>query len=95
MPKCLIKIKDKYFEWSTVSDSPTTPGMSGAELRQYIKDEYGEDGLQKLPRRLIRIGVRGHSLNDPSYTVQDIIELNRAGENESYLTIDEIYELYT
>lgn len=92
MTKCLIKIKDKYFEWSTVSDSPTTYGMSEGELRDHIKEEYGNDGIDALPERLKRISINGTSAIGE--TLPEIISLNRAGESETRLTIQQIYDRY-
>jgi hypothetical protein len=35
MPKFIIKVKDKYVEWSTVSDSPTSYLMTREEAIEY------------------------------------------------------------
>lgn len=48
MPRYIIKIKDKYFEWSTIVDAPVTNGMSLTEFRSYYQSEYGEDAMKNL-----------------------------------------------
>ncbi len=93
MPRYLIKIKDKYFEWSTIVDAPLTYGMNEDELKFYIKEKYGNEGLAELPARLERVEKQGTSCHF-NYTLEDIGGCNRAGNKEKSLTIDEIYEKY-
>jgi len=92
MGRYIIKIKDRYFEWSTVVDAPITYGMTEDELRAYTKDEYGEEGLSRLPERLARVAQNGCSSHVES--LADVIVYNRAGPNETRLTEEEIYARY-
>jgi len=92
MGRCLIKIKDKYFEWSTIVDAPITIGMSKSELEKHIKEEYGNEGLKGLPERLERVSKTGTSSLIPGENLESLISENRAGENESHISADEIYE---
>ncbi len=94
MPTNLIKIKDRYFEWSTVSDSPATWGMTLDDLRRYIQEEYGNIGLNVLPERLKRIDQFGTSCL-PNTMLADFLIGNRAGDNEEELDIDQIYKKFT
>ncbi|MFW6030480.1 MAG: hypothetical protein ACOCRO_09540 [Halanaerobiales bacterium] len=94
MGKCIIKIKDKYFEWSTISDAPVTYGMNKDELQEYIKTEYGNKGLKELPERLKRVKEKGTSWLE-NINLEDTIKFNHAGENEEYLNKEEIYEQYS
>lgn len=94
MSRCIIKIKDKYFEWSTIIDAPVTNGMDKEKLKEYITNEYGNSGLRKLPFRLERVEEKGASwasYHDLDYT----LTANRAGEDEKCISKDEIYEKYT
>lgn len=93
MPRYLIKIKDRFFEWSTVVDAPITYGMTEEELRAYMKDEYGNEGLSRLPERLARVAAKGTSscVDD---SLADLVGYNRAGPNETCLTEEEIYARY-
>ena len=93
MARCLIKIKDKYFEWSTIVDAPVTYGMTEEELEKYIERQYGKIGLNKLPHRLERVEETGTS----AYwcDLKSIITPNRAGGSEEELTKEEIYNKYT
>jgi hypothetical protein len=92
MPHYIIKIKDRYLEWSTIVDAPVTYGMTLDELKSYIKSEYGTQGLADLPNRLKR--VEGTGTSSFVSTLQNTLDGNRAGENETTLTIDEIYQKY-
>jgi len=93
MGKGIIKIKDKYLEWSTVWDKPITRGMSLDELREYIKDKYGSTGLSELPERLERVEkYRTSFICD--HNLGDTICGNRAGENETNISAKKIYQRY-
>jgi hypothetical protein len=94
MGRCIIKIKGKYFLWSTVVDAPISYGMTLNELKDYVGGEYGVQGLRHLKERLKKVEKHGTSMIDDA-SLEDTISLNRAGDNESEITADEIYEKYT
>ena len=85
--------RDYYLEWSTVVDAPVTNGMDLNEFQEYYKKEYGVAGYRELESRLKRVQDTGHS-SSIECELQDIISNNRAGENESELTIDQILKQY-
>ena len=92
MPNYIIKIKDKYFEWSTIVDAPITNSMTIEELERYISVSQGDEGIRKLPERMVRVNAKGcSSLRDD---LGALLESNRAGENETSITAEEIYERY-
>jgi len=93
MGRGIIKIKDAYFEWSTVSDSPTTWGMTLDDFREYVKEEYGQNGIRRLDRRLQRVEEYGTSFLFEK-NARQVIAYNRAGPNETELTENEIYRAY-
>jgi len=93
MGRGIIKIKDRYFEWSTVVDAPITSGMTKNELRAYIKGESGNKGLESLEARIERCDECGTSFHGE--TLEGMLALNHAGEEgETELTANEIYEEY-
>lgn len=94
MPRCIIKIKDKYFEWSTIVDAPVTYAMTKKELEEEIKLQHGLHGLKELPGRLERVKKYGTSFQIPT-KLKDLLMCNRAGDNEEELTEDEIYKKYS
>ena len=93
MGRCIVKIKDKYLEWSSIVDAPVTFGMTLDELKGYIKEEYGREGMRELDKRLERVERTGASTIYEK-SVDSIISCNRAGPNESHLTLEEIYQAY-
>ncbi len=94
MPRYIIKIREKYFIWSTIVDAPITVGMTKTQLEDYIKDEYGWQGLNELPERLKRVEEKGTSALEIYNSMEETVKCNRAGNKEACLTIDEIYEKY-
>lgn len=93
MGRYIIKINDKFFLWSTVVDAPITYGLTMDELTESIRFEYGQRGVDELPERLERVQKHGHSaLFD--MTLAELLDGNRAGENETTITVDEIYQKY-
>ena len=93
MGKFIIKIKDRYFEWSTIVDAPVTYGMTLDELKEYIKEEYGNEGLSGLPQRLERVEKYGTSSHYHE-SVKQLCSSNRAGENEKHISLKQIYKQY-
>ena len=97
MGKAIVKIKDKYFEWSTNVDAPVTLGMSKSQLETYVKQRYGLSGAAELDERLKRVEDKGHSFLGyyGTLTLDELIAANRAGDNENELTKEQIYNKYT
>ena len=79
MSRILVKIKDRYFEWSTVVDAPVTYGLTLPQLRHYVKEEYGRQGLEELPERLERCDKQGHSSFGIRESLTSFLACNRAG----------------
>ncbi len=88
----IIKIRDRYFEWSTVADAPVTHAMTGEQLREYIQHEYGAQGLRELGERMKRVEASGCS--GIGTTLEDLMCCNRAGAKEAHITEDQIYSRY-
>lgn len=99
MSRYIIKLKDEnteteyYLEWSTIVDAPITWGMSLEEFKIYYKEEYGREGMRGLEERLVKVEKTGHSAYG-NITVDQIIDLNRAGVQEENLSKEEIIQKY-
>lgn len=94
-----IKIKDRYFHWSTIVDAPITHGMTLDEFREWYKDEYGNAGYDPESfNKMVALLEKYPAVNGAGIiiaeTLLDSIRCNRAGNNEEYLTPDQIYENY-
>ncbi len=94
MGRGIVKIKDRYFEWSTIVDAPVTCGLTLPELQAYVKEEYGRRGLEDLPERVARADATGSSFVDWA-TKEELLATNRAGDDETHLSEEEIYVKYT
>lgn len=83
-----------YLEWSTVSDAPTTLGMTKEEFREYYQKEYGLDGIRRHYEEKMEL-VEEKGISSRFYkNVNELIYNNRAGPNEENLTKEEIIEHY-
>ena len=99
MPRYIVKLRDRYMEWSTVVDAPTTYGMTLEEFRAHYEHEYGVaavhggHNMPPLRERMLRVAQQGTSANFP-LTVEQLIAGNRAGPDEATLSEDELYRAY-
>lgn len=92
MPDFIIKIKDRYFIWSTIVDAPLYGGMDLETLQKYTILLFGDIGLHNLPMRLERVEKTGTSQHYSN--LEMVLATNRAGDGEKHLTSDEIYDNY-
>lgn len=93
MSKYVIKLRDRYLEWSTVTGSPTTFGMTRVEMAQYLFQKGTEELTQEIREQIARADKYGTSA-DPPASVERVILCNRTGENEEGRSPDEIYAKY-
>jgi hypothetical protein len=85
--------RDWYLEYSTVVDAPILYGMSLEEFKQYYQEEYGRSSMDELEKRLARVEEKGTSSMMHS-SLEDTIDYNRAGKNETCLTKEQMIEHY-
>lgn len=87
MPRVVLKLHDdEYVEWSTVVDAPVSYILNRVEAVR----EWGED-------RVGRADAYTMSYVEPEYppdSAAAAIVLNRAGADESELTLGQIREQY-
>lgn len=91
----LILHKDgAYNIYSTVSDNCLYgKALTLDDLKEKIIIHYGEFGMLELPRRLERAHATGCS-SIHNETLEDCIQCNRAGPNETELTEEEFIHRY-
>lgn len=92
MPKFIAHHDGWFFEWSTIVDAPTTEAMTREEFEQYYRDEYGRQAMDTLPQRLSRAIETGSSSLDGD-SLADLVSGNRAGPDETELSLDGIIKL--
>ncbi len=100
MPRYIIKMEkdgdERYLEWSTIVDAPVTYGMTYDEFLEYYRDEYGAHAMDDLlgeHGRMRRVQAHGTSARMDDSVLQTIAH-NRAGEKETELDFDGIWERY-
>lgn len=100
MPRFIIKMEkdgdERFLEWSTVVDSPVTYGMTYDEFLEFYQREYGISRMDDLlgeRGRMARVWKHGTSERGAD-SVHDTITPNRAGENETELDYDGIWQTY-
>lgn len=106
MTRFIIRIKDLYFEWSTFVDAPVTRGLTRDEMRRHLLDKHGQysypddrlataDQWGSTRKREQADGTAAGLETWPSYmTAAECVLGNAAGDGETELTIDEIYQQY-
>lgn len=103
----IIKLKDnKYVQWSKSSDSPSYV-MTFEEACELIRQDFSVRALQlgqdpnseavntKVQGLIEILKTTGYSSPNPGVTIADIEKYNRAGPDESHLSIDEIIKQYS
>jgi hypothetical protein len=88
----LIKIKDRYFFYSSVSDSPATWGLTEAEVYAQALLEKGESGVTHWRNAPAQASERLAKEGADYYA--DILACDRSGPDEARLAADEIYQAY-
>ena len=89
MPRFCVQLDGKYFEWSTVVDSPITSPMSREEYLKWHLVEYGRIGNRDVDERLALADKHGTSCRYPPMSAKDLIAGNRAGEGETELSLED------
>lgn len=89
MGRYILHHEGLFFEWSTVVDAPVTQAMSEAEFRSYFLRLHGDHLESDLDERLTRAKATGCSARE-GYSLADIVSHNRAGPNESCLSVEEV-----
>lgn len=98
MARYIVKLTDHdgtdwYLEWGSIVDAPVTNGMTREEFCIYYRDRYGRTGQLDLPGRMARVDRKDVSAWDYD-SADHLLQGNRAGEDETELTREEILEHY-
>lgn len=83
-----------YNLYSTISDGlHFVSGLTKEQLEFFIKDQYGQRGLDALPERLKRAHKIGTS-EIGAESIEDTLYCNRAGKNERHLSMQRIIKRF-
>jgi len=88
--------KDWYFEWSTVVDAPVGNPVTREVMKARLEFRGGycpEWHDSSVDQHLNRAKKNGYSIIPPDPKgLQGLMEFNRAGENESCMSVDDIID---
>ena len=94
MSEILIHHNGVFNFYNTVSDGPRfVSGLTLEQVRIFTKEEYGNQGLKNLSERIKRAIEKGTSSYDHD-SLDETIQLNRAGINEEHLSSEEFIKLF-
>ena len=95
MARFIIHSGGKYNIYGTITDAPYfTEGCTLDQLKNWIKENEGQSGLDDLPPRLERAHRKGTSCLDDDEDLYSTIICNRAGKNEKCLEFEEFVEQF-
>lgn len=99
---CVVKLaENKFIQWSKASDSPASNVLSEDEMKQLVLHEFkvlnlmGQNPSYSYDQVIELILSTGSSDPLGIVTLEFILEYNRAGKNESQLSLAEIIEQYS
>lgn len=100
MKRYIIKIEDKYFEYSDDIKAIITIPMSLEQFKVYYNQEYKDHQVKKFEEYLIRAkhnGANSYSVirhngtnNCGIINVKKLLSKNKAGKNETNLSFEQI-----
>jgi hypothetical protein len=97
MPNYIIRFDTprgaRYLEYSTIVDAPVTTGMTRDEFERHYVEQYGLTSVHDMRRRLAVVDKKGTS-SMLHATVVETISYNRAGKDESRLTVSQLVDYY-
>jgi len=80
-------------QWSSVSDSPSSPLLPEPLFKKFWYAEYGRSGWLDYARDIDR--ADSHGCSAMGYTAERVISGNRAGKNEKRLTKAQLIKAFT
>lgn len=91
MGHIIIKIKDRYFMYSTICDAPISAGFTRKDFIKWYLKEQRRKAKDWIEKELIEVDETGSNVGE---TMQEVILCNRAGERERHISAKKMYELY-
>lgn len=94
MPVHIIQHNNVFNVYTTIADGCYfESGLTLDELKEWYKEEYGNNGMMELDQRLERVLKKGTSaINDTD--LKDTISCNRAGKNEEYMSYQKFIDKF-
>ena len=81
--------------YSTISDQFIfASSLTKDQLELYIKEQYGKQGLNELPSRILRGERTGTSAIDKDEELESTLLCNKMSKNETHLTIEQCVKIF-
>lgn len=84
---------DQYVEWSTVVDAPVSYILTRKKMEAFLLAEAVKKARDRVTERLDTADRNGLTFVDCG-SVAELVRGNRAGPNETELTLEQIVEKY-
>ena len=95
MGRCIAKLgENQYMCWSSIVDAPVSEILTREEMIEFMVEDATRASQREAKESIASADERGVSGYGPLETVEELIENNRAGENEACITLDEIKKRY-
>ena len=98
MPHGILRIQrgdeTRYLMWSTIVDAPISYALTEAEVIQFIREDAADTAERSGRPHLERAKAHGTSWHHHGRNADDMIANNRAGDDETTLTLAEIIDRY-
>jgi hypothetical protein len=93
MPRYIVKLNNRYCEWSTVVDAPVTPLLTESQLSLYWRLQYGlrGDDIQEMVATCDEHDYTGWR---SGITLDELVKYNRA-DKQGPLSKEKLIELFT
>lgn len=92
MLNIILKLEAFYIIWSEKKQHPITHAMTKETLFRWVEDNEGQDGVDSFEPRILRCNEKGCS--SAYHSKEDLIKNNKAGDNDEYLTEEELLIKY-
>lgn len=89
MPRYIVKLCDKYMEYSTVVDAFVCRPMTLEQFKAYYCLEYGASAMPAFDGRIARVENYGTSDATPC-SADQLLRHNRLGPHESCLYMEQV-----
>lgn len=96
MSRFILRLgEDQYMEWSSIAEGPSTYILTKKELKQSLRLDAIQEFQDEFKRRMMEVEEHGTSCRYLGFrSVKDIVTGNRAGPDETTISLKQIKEIY-
>lgn len=95
MARTICHHNGRYNIYCSISDSFIySSSLSKEQLIEHIREEHGQNGIDRLDARLNRAHIKGHSSVTDNESLEDFLSCNRCGKNERKLSYKKCIQIF-